>query len=258
MSKTCPACGKNASGRFCSHCGSPLDKKVACAECGNELPPGARFCNHCGAPRSDAAAPPAAAAEPAGSARRLPWVIVGVAALVLAGFFLVDQLGQETTPAAEQPMAAAAGGPSSIDIGSMSPREAADRLFGRVMSLVEAGDTAQARVFLPMALSAYQRVSPLDADARYHLGTLQLFAGAPEAARAQADTILATDPDHLFGLYTAAQAERALGQEDAARARYRRFLEVADAEIARQRPEYQAHEPALRIMRAEAERRAEG
>lgn len=145
------------------------------------------------------------------------------------------------------------GDPRAVDLASMSPREAADRLFDRIMRTAAQGDSAGARVFLPMALAAYQRVEPLDADARYHLAVLHLFAGDPAAARAEADATLTDVPNHLFALFTAAQAERARGNKAAATELYRRFVQRYDAELAANRPEYQAHQPALPGMRAEAD-----
>src|SRR5437773_191904 len=75
------------------------------------------------------------------------------------------------------------------DISQMSPDERANRLFNRVMILAEAGRNDSVRFFLPMALGAYSQLPTLDADARYHMGLLQLAGGDPSAALAQADTI---------------------------------------------------------------------
>lgn len=136
----------------------------------------------------------------------------------------------------------------------MTPREAADRLYDRVMRLAASGDSAQARSFLPMAVAAYQQVPDVDADVRYHLGVLGLMAGDPVSSRAQADSILTADPNHLFGLHTAAAAEQARGNDAAARELFQRFLDVYEQEVATGRPEYVAHEPALTSMRQEASR----
>ena len=84
------------------------------------------------------------------------------------------------------------------DISQMSPEERANRLFNRVMILAEAGKTDSVRFFLPMALGAYGQLSQLDADARYHIGLLQLAGGDVEAALAQADTLQRSTPTHLF------------------------------------------------------------
>src|SRR5690606_31998012 len=125
-------------------------------------------------------------------------------------------------PAASAPAAGSGefGDAQSVDLSSMSPRERADALFNRVMRNVSAGDTTQARFFLPMALAAYEDVPELNADGHYHMAVLHLTGGDPGAARARADSILEETPTHLFGLFTAAQAEQALGNVEAARELY--------------------------------------
>ncbi|MBW3630570.1 MAG: hypothetical protein KY464_14905, partial [Gemmatimonadetes bacterium] len=164
-------------------------------------------------------------------------------------------------PAASAPAAPFANGttgdPTQVDLSSMTPREAADRLYDRVMRLASAGDSAQARTFLPMALAAYQQVPEVDADVRYHVGVLALMGGDPATMRAQADTILSAEPNHLFGLYNAAEAEQTMGNTAAARQFYQRFLDAYDQEVATARTEYTAHENALTAMRQEASRAAD-
>ncbi|HYW05625.1 MAG TPA: zinc ribbon domain-containing protein [Longimicrobium sp.] len=262
MTESCPSCGAAASGRFCNGCGAALN--AACRECGNPLPRGARFCNECGVP---AVAPPAAEL---GRAPVLPWAVAAVAVVALAGTLLAWRGGDDQpapTPAvapvaaapssAPGPLPAAAGasgGASSVDLANMTPREAADRLFNRVMQNVTSGDSAAARQFIPMAIGAYGRVDPLDTDGRYHLAVLHLVGGQYNEARAQADSILATDPKHLFGLFTAAQAEQGRGNRPAAAALFRRFLAAFDSESTRKDVvEYQDHQPALPGMKEAAE-----
>jgi hypothetical protein len=252
MSETCPACGAEASGRFCNQCGVALN--AACPECGNPLPRGARFCNHCGA---------AVAARGGGSERRspLPWVIAALAVVALLALLLLPRLRPTAeTQAAAPPFAAApaggaadeGGGPASVDLSSMTPREAADRLFNRVMTAMASGDTVQAQRFLPMAMGAYQRVDTVDADLRYHVAALDMVGHDYASAKAQADTILIGSPTHLFGLFTAAQAEAGAGHTAAAREFYQRFLAAYDAESAKRLPEYQEHAQGLPAMRDEA------
>lgn len=259
MSETCSACGATASGRFCDQCGAAVS--AACRECGNPLPKGARFCNMCAAP----VAPQPAAAAP--RAPVLPWAVAGVAVVALAAAILVPQLGRgaaEQQPA-QPPFAAApfapapggdagtpAGDPRAVDLSKMTPREAADRLFNRVMTAVSVGDSAQARQFAPMAVMAYQRVDALDNDGRYHLAALQMVQGDFAAARAQADTILASSPTHLFGLFTAAQAEEGRGNAAAAKGFYRRFVAAYPSELAKKLPEYEEHSQGLPAMKDSA------
>jgi hypothetical protein len=256
MAETCPACGAEASGRFCNQCGVAI--AAACRECGNPLPRGARFCNMCGA---SAAATPAAAAP---RASVLPWAVAGAALLGLIVVLLVPRLRSAPQPAGQTPVqppfaAAPAGAPSAggenpgaVDLSQMTPREAADRLYNRVMTAASTGDSAQAQRFLPMAVMAYQRVEPLDADGRYHLAALHLVGHDWAAARAEADTLLAASPTHLFGLYIAGDAEYGRGNTAAARDFYRRFLRAYDAEVAKRLPEYEEHSQGLPAMRAQA------
>jgi tetratricopeptide (TPR) repeat protein len=260
MPTPCPVCGQEATGRFCSNCGTNLEAPAGCTECGNQLPEGARYCNRCGAPtpvtRAALAEAPAARSDPA--AARIIGVTVVLAAVVgLAVWYAGRDDGAPAAPIATAPPAAGAGGgPGAIDLSTMTPREAADRLFERVVRLAEAGDTSQARGFLPMALAAYGQLPPreIDADARYHLAVLHLIGDEPQRARAQADTILASEPTHLFGLYNAGRAEQEMGNPEEARRFFQTLLEVYDREVALPRPEYEAHAQVLPIMRQEASR----
>ncbi|HEX2092131.1 MAG TPA: zinc ribbon domain-containing protein [Longimicrobiaceae bacterium] len=277
MTRTCPSCQQPVTGRFCSSCGVAVDAE--CRECGNPLPAGARFCNQCGAP---VAASAAGSAPSAPWIRWAPWAVAGVAVAALAGVLLLG--GDDPEPRPTAPVAAApldgtsgsassgsalsgpaggpargpAGNPGAVDLSSMTPREAADRLFNRVMQSASAGDTAQARSFLPMAIAAYGRVPELDTDGHYHLAVLHLVGGDTQAARAEANAILARDPQHLFGLFTAAQAERAMGNQARARELFQRFLDAYDTESQRELPEYRDHAQALGPMRQEAERAVGG
>lgn len=265
MTRTCPSCGADAPpGPFCASCGAAVGAS-SCSSCGNTLPAGAQFCNQCGTPAGGAAHAAPAGSRPAAGVSRLPWALTSVAVLALLAVVVVPRLGRDHDPAVPSdrtsPQAAApapVGDPSAIDISSMTPRERADRLFNRVMQSVSSGDTAQASAFLPMALAAYAQVPELDLDGRYHLAVLHLVDGDAAAARAQADSILQADPGHLFGLFTAAQAEDALGDEAVALSLYRDFLDNYGTEIERELPEYTDHAQVLPVNRAEAERRVEG
>ncbi|MEX2582283.1 MAG: hypothetical protein WD766_03370 [Gemmatimonadota bacterium] len=260
MAKTCPGCGTKTSGKFCSSCGGSLDQSRACTGCGNTIPLGGRFCNMCGVPVAGAV-PPGAAPPAAGSGigPNVPWIVAGAALLalvvaVVAPRFTSSDAPQAAAPPITGPAAPTAGTPP--DLSGMTPREAADRLFNRVMESVATGDTAQALAFAPMAISAYGMVDQIDTDGLYHLAVLQLVSSDPEAARETADRILAIVPEHLFGLFTAAQAETILGNDEAAGELYSRFLSSYDTELAEDRLEYSDHAQVLPSMRAEAEQRA--
>jgi tetratricopeptide (TPR) repeat protein len=134
-----------------------------------------------------------------------------------------------------------------------TPREQADRLFNRVMSEREAGDTAQARFFVPMAVQAYEMAGGLDADGYYHVSLLHHTVGDYRAAIASAEKILATSPDNLLGLSAAAAAARAAGDDATARRYYQEFLRAYDVESKKTLPEYQDHGKMLPQLKLEAE-----
>lgn len=266
---TCPVCGASATGRFCSACGGSLPGRVSCSACGNEIPGGGRFCNQCGAAASPGAVAsaeaeaPVASAEPRKASSTLPWTIAGLAVLALVIALIFPRTGARQAaqgapmaagaPGQQTPAGAGFGDPSAVDISSMTPLERANSLFNRVMQNVSSGDSAQVEFFLPMALAAYGDVPDLDADGHYHVAVLQLADGNPNAARESADSILATADTHLFGLFTAAQAEAALGNTAEARGFYERFMQAFEAESTLARREYSEHSAVIPLMRAEAE-----
>ena len=148
------------------------------------------------------------------------------------------------SPGAVAPFASGAGG-TPPDLSSMTPREQFDRLYDRVMRAAEQGDTATVNGFSPMALQAYRNLESVDADARYDIAMIRLHTGDIAGARALADSILADQPDHLFGYVLQAALARFEGDDGQLREIYRRFLGAWDKEMAAKRPEYSAHQTAL-------------
>lgn len=122
-----------------------------------------------------------------------------------------------------------------------TPREQADRLFNRIMTERESGDTAKARFFLPMGISAYQQAGDLEPDGLYHLAILQSSAGHTQDAIATANRILAGNPDHLLALGTAAEASEEAGDNAHAKQFYEHFMRVYDKEKTKQTAEYIDH-----------------
>ena len=116
----------------------------------------------------------------------------------------------------------------------------ADQLFNRAMMAHETGQTQQAAVFMPEAISAYQKLEPLDADGLFHLALLQLADGDAPGSRATSERILATSPDHLLGLAAAAQASETLAPNDAKRY-WQHYLEVYNDQQGME-PEYGHHQ----------------
>jgi hypothetical protein len=105
-------------------------------------------------------------------------------------------------PSAEGGAGAGGGAGGMPDLASMSPREAADRLFDRSMREQETGNEGQASQFANMALQAYGQVPPdqIDLDALFHVGLLHLLMGDSNTATSIAESILADDESHLLAL----------------------------------------------------------
>jgi tetratricopeptide (TPR) repeat protein len=197
--------------------------------------------------------------SPRNQASKLPWYAAG-AALVLVIIVIVwprlrgsndDRSGRVPISQMQPGTATTDGAPGPL---SGTPREQADRLFNRIMTERESGDSVKAAGFLPMAIQAYQIVGDLDADGLYHLSLLHQLNKDYSAARKTAEQILTTSPNHLLGLSAAANAARAAGDETSARKYYQRFLTSYDAEIKTAKQEYEDHSRMLPELRTEAQR----
>ena len=232
---------------------------MACASCGSAIQPGARFCASCGTP---VGAEPAVRVSGGGGRSVLPFAIAAGAGLVVA---LIIAYRSQTPAGAAQvepqaaplaPFATQGGGGTPPDLSKMSPREAFDRLFTRVMTASENGDTAQANRFTPMAIMAYGNLPEVDADARYDVALIKLHAGDFNGARALADTIRSQDPRHLFGFVLQAAIGQFTQKPNDVTAAYKGFLAVADEELKTNRPEYAAHRGMLDSFRQAAEKGA--
>jgi len=192
----------------------------------------------------------------------VPWLVAGF--LVIAGLTYIAYIGINRNSPPEvarmanagnaAPGASAEGGAGEAvapagtppDISSMSPTERFNRLFDRVMRAASAGDTAQARQFTPMAILAYGMLDTVTADARYHAAVLYAESGQDAAALALADTILAQNPNHLFGYLVRGEVADRRRDAAAAAAARKEFIAHYQAEIGRaDRPEYGEHRPVI-------------
>jgi len=250
---TCPSCGATGTGRYCSSCGAPLSGAV-CASCSAPLDPGAKFCHRCGTPVGATAAPVAQSKPNA-----LPWIVAALAFLALfamaagRGFnarpsSTVDGsqnalpqagLDDRGVPADDQ---VAGSGVRAPDISSLSPQERADRLYNRVMLLATQGKADSVQFFAPMALTAYQMLAPLNADQRYDMGRIGEVVGALPLAKAQADSILLGNPNHLLGLILEARLATMVGDTAQLRSFERRLVAAQKTELATKRDEYVRHQ----------------
>ena len=189
----------------------------------------------------------------AGSGANIGWWMSGalmVGLILLIAYPVISPGRQVPTP---PPASSGATGAAAVDLSSMTPREAADRLFNRVMTAVSTNDSTEVVSFLPMAIRAYELAEPLDADGTFHLSMLHLTATLDEEGLADAEAILEELPDHLLGLAAAGDASLALGDTASARVYFTRWLDVYDVEIARDVPEYQDHTQMIPGMRTRAE-----
>jgi hypothetical protein len=263
----CPRCEAEAEGRFCGQCGSALEPR-ACPACDRPVSPGNRFCPECGqalvASATAPAAAPAAAPEEDTGVPPSRWWIAGAAVLGGIVFLAVPYVytgwtegggGERVPMGAQAPQGAlpAPGAAPNVDLSSMTPREAADRLYNRVMTALGEEDQGEIDAFLPMAIDAYRLVPDLDADGHFHLSLLLQAQGDYRAALITAEEVLATEPDHLLNLYAAGEAARELGESERAAEHFRHLLDVFDAESARDLPEYREHENMLPMAREAAE-----
>lgn len=263
----CSVCGTGGTGRFCANCGATLTSGK-CAACDTPLSPGAHYCHRCGKPVGARSAAPATAT---GSSSSLPWAVAAIALLALlamsAGrFFNANKGSSLDAPVNALPQAGlddrgatsgddpSDGGIRAPDISSLSPQERADRLFNRVMLLNSQGKNDSVLFFAPMAISAYQMLSPLNNDQRYDMGRIAEVAGALPLAKAQADTILRSTPNHLLGLILAARIV-SLSADSTARRQYESKLLAAEKdEMQKKLPEYDRHQDDISAALADARR----
>src|SRR3954464_3237195 len=252
QSTTCSSCGAKAKGRYCASCGAPL-AGAACASCAAPLSPGAKFCHRCGTAVNGATTPRET------KTNALPWIVAALAFLALfamaagRGFnarpsSTVDG-SQNALPQAGLDVRGAvtdnetgAEGVRAPDISSLSPQERADRLYNRIMLLASQGKIDSVQFFAPMALTAYQMLSPMNADQRYDMGRIGEVVGALPLAKAQADSILRENPNHLLGLILEARLATIAGDTAQVRSYERRLVAAQKTELATKRDEYARHQ----------------
>ena len=231
---------------------TPAEIRAFCSECGTRLDVGARFCHQCGVPvaggggggaRGGAARP---AATVGGVPRLVAWSVPALTIFALVVVVLAKASSSDAPATAGATGGMPLGTARAPDISSLSPQERADRLFNRVMRLVSEGHVDSAAFFGPMALGAFEALTPHTAHVRYDMGLVALVTKQVDLAAAQADTILKERPTHLLGLALAARAADARGDKSAA-AGFRRRLVAAEAtERQAALEEYTAHDADIR------------
>ena len=236
-----------------------------CPSCGTAAQSDARFCHGCGASLDPRSAP---------RGRTIKKIAVfgaaalGIVAVTVAVLLNGDPERSETriAPALfptsrEGPNQPTGGGPSqqaggqpgqAVDLSTMTPREAADRLFNRIMMASEQGDIAEVLRFAPMALQAYGQLGTLDADAHYHLGRIHAAVGDLDNTRKQIRMLKQFAPNHLLGIVLEhAVAEQARDGAAAAQA-YAAFAAAYTAESITERREYAEHRRTIEKFRQAA------
>jgi len=224
----CSNCGESAAGQFCSHCGASLT-----------IPGGRKQWN---------------------AQMLAPWFAVAVAsiALIVSLITLFDSSRGKPEPSpmpfaslSNAPMSAPSGQPP--DLSTMTPRQAADRLFNRIMTASEGGNKDEVKQFTPMALQAYENLGTLDNDARYHVALIHLASGDVKGAATDRGKLLQAAPQHLLGFMLEHQIAERMGDKTKAAKAYQSFLAAYPKEITVVRSEYQDHRSSIERFHKEAQ-----
>jgi len=191
----------------------------------------------------------------------IPWLALALASFslvfsLMSWFWRSDGSGQPPPPMmrmSESQGVPAPGSSGPPDLSTMTPREAADRLFNRVMMASERGNSAEVQQFAPMAVQAYERAGAQDNDARYHVALIHLATGDLKKTRASLDRLRKAVPNHLLGLMLEHELAARRGDKEKADGIFRAFLKAYDSEIAKGRQEYADHGSNIERFRAAAQ-----
>jgi len=222
---------------------------ATCPSCNAEVQSGARFCHACGI---SLGAQPASAGLDVKTVGLVVAAAIAIVSVVFAVAIIVTQNKVQVPPPRPAASSDTAASPL-VDLSSMSPRQAADRLFNRVMMASEQGNVAEALQFAPMAVQAYESLGTLDADGRYHLGMIHTLTGDFAKAREQIGVIKQSVPDHLLGFTLEHAIAEQTGDAEAAARASAAFTAAYDSEIAADRREYGDHRTTIERFRAAAE-----
>ena len=231
------------AGKTAGRNGLRANVAAACPSCGSKVQHDARFCQNCGKSLDRSGWLTPQTLTVLGSA-----VITLVAlGLIFASVIDVGSLSSTSPATPAAPTASASGQPP--DLSTMSPREAADRLFNRVMMADEQGNAAEVDQFSPMAVSAYEMLENLDTDALFHVGLIHAAAGNIDDARSYADRLKAVVPNHLLASFLEHRLAEAEGDSAAAEIALQRFHAHYHQEISVDLPEYDHHRAIIENFR---------
>jgi hypothetical protein len=183
----------------------------------------------------------------------LPWVVAAIALLAFIALVAGQKFGANRPVPADPAVAEIPQG-RAPDISNMTPAERAIRLHDRIMQWKSTGRQDSVMLFAPMGIAAFEMLGDLDPDARYDVGMIAWASDNADVARAQADTILQQNPNHLLGLILGARAAKMQQRSTDERSFYQRLVAAEPAERATARNEYIIHEPDITAALEEARR----
>jgi hypothetical protein len=175
-------------------------------------------------------------------------IVVSIAAAAVGIVFVASENQVAPPPATTFDGPAVPSG-QPVDLSSMSPREAADRLFNRVMMAQEQGNIQEVMQFAPKTLQAYDLVANLDADALYHIGLIHTATGDFDNVWKQVELLKQISPNHLLGLFLEHNAAEKSGDRNTAAKASAAFAAAYDSEIKTGKPEYEAHRKSIENFR---------
>jgi len=214
----------------------------ACPSCGAATLSAAHFCHDCGASMEEGSG-----GGKWSTGRLARWG--AVASLVAVAVFAVVTLSaRDDTPPSSSAMPMPKFN-TPPDLSQMTLREAADRLFNRIMRASEQGNRAEAQRFVPMAVQAYGTLPMLDRDARYHLALIHGVADDRANVVRQIAALRKGAPDHLLALVLEHETAVQSGDRTAVSRVLAAFAATYDTEIVTGRPEYEAHRSTIERFR---------
>ena len=227
---------------------SKKDDKVICPKCGKKNTGSAKYCNDCGIQISKAID------------SQIPKLKIFLLLLVIMFVSIVGSLGifigfkndsgkgtvLDKNLQRSQSLIQNARPP---DLSKMSPREAADRLFNRVMAASERGNIDEARRFAPMAVQAYELIENINLDGLFHLGLMNLVMENKKDVMSFAERIKNKIPNHLLALFLEYKVAALMKDSSQKNEIGRIFLKSYPEEIKIDREEYVAHRISIEDLR---------
>jgi len=225
--------GNPSRGGKGKQCGTQATGAATCSACGERNQASARFCQACGRSLTGG-----------GWFNIQTLTVLATACLTLAALGVlfasvidVGSTSDEGSAAITPTRTASPTAGQPPDLSTMSPREAADRLFNRVMMADEQGNSDEVTQFAPMAVAAL--------DALYHVGLIHTAAGDAERAWDAVERLKSTVPEHLLASVLEHRLATDEGDQEKAERAVERFKANYDEEIKIDRLEYRDHQRSI-------------